>query len=120
MFRIKEVVLYMGTKSKVYSFTDHTYIYGKNNVGKTAFTKVIDFVLGSSEGLSHDGLDHIDEVEAYITNDKTELWIKRTIEGEFQYRRTRRSGYSVVSCETYKDIICDVIITLYERFWGAI
>ena len=60
MFRIKEIILYKGTDSKKYSFTDNTYIYGNNSVGKTAFTKVIDFVLGSSESLTHDGLDNID------------------------------------------------------------
>lgn len=109
MFRIKEVTLYRGANSKKFSFTDNTYIYGNNSVGKTAFTKVIDFVLGSSESLSHDGLDNIDEVGAYITNEKTELWIKRSVNGEFSYRRTENSGFSVVSFETYKDTICDVI-----------
>lgn len=109
MFRIKEIILYKGTNSKKYSFTDNTYIYGNNSVGKTAFTKVIDFVLGSSESLTHDGLDNIDEVGAYITNEKTQLWIKRSINGEFLYRRTEGSGFCVVSFETYKDIICDVI-----------
>lgn len=109
MFRIKEVTLYKGTNSQKYNFTDNTFIYGNNSVGKTAFTKVIDFVLGSSDSLSHDGLDNIDEVGAYITNEKTELWIKRSINGEFSYRRTENSGFSIVSFETYKDIICNVI-----------
>lgn len=109
MFRIKEVTLYSGTNSKKYGLTDNTYIYGKNNVGKTAFTKVIDFVLGSGDSLSHDGLDNIDGVGAYIKNEKTELWIKRSINGEFSYKRTENSGYSVVSLETYKDTICEVI-----------
>ncbi len=109
MFRIKEVILYRGTNSKKYSFTDNTFIYGNNSVGKTAFTKVIDFVLGSSDSLSHDGLDNIDEVGAYITNEKTELWVKRSTEGEFSYKRTENSAFSMVSFETYKDIICDVI-----------
>lgn len=109
MFRIKEVTLYKGTNSQKYNFTDNTFIYGNNSVGKTAFTKVIDFVLGGSDSLSHDGLDNIDEVGAYITNEKTELWIKRSINGEFSYRRTENSGFSIVSFETYKDIICNVI-----------
>lgn len=109
MFRINEIVLYHGTQSKKYAFTDNTYIYGNNSVGKTAFTKVIDFVLGSSETLSHDGLDNIDEVAAYITNSKTKLWIKRSVNDEFSYRRTENSGYSVVSHDNYKDNICDVI-----------
>lgn len=109
MFRLKEVTLHRGTDSKTYSFTDNTYVYGKNSVGKTAFTKVIDFVLGSSEEFSHDGLDGIDEVSAYITNEKTELWIKRSTVGEFSYKRTENSGYSIVSHDTYKDTICEVI-----------
>ncbi len=109
MFRIREVTLFKGTQSKSYGFTDNTYVYGNNSVGKTAFTKVIDFVLGSSEGLLHDGLDNIDEVGAYITNNKTELWIKRSLDGEYAYKRTENSGYSVVSPETYKDTICEVI-----------
>ena len=109
MFRIKEITLYKGTESKTYKFTDNTYVYGNNNVGKTAFTKVLDFVLGSSDPLSHDGLDNIDEVGAYITNDKTELWVKRGRNGEYSYRRTNNSGYSIISAETYKEIICEII-----------
>lgn len=109
MFRIREIVLCKGTEQKIYKFTDNTYVYGNNSVGKTAFTKVIDFVLGSTEELSHDGLDNIEEVRAYITNEKTELWISRNIIGEFAYKRTPNSGYSVVSHDTYKDTICEVI-----------
>ncbi len=109
MFRIKAITLHKGTESKTYDFTDNTYVYGNNSVGKTAFTKVIDFILGSSEGLSHDGLDNIDEVSAYITNEKTELWIKRSVADEFSYKRTKNSGYSVISHDTYKDTICEVI-----------
>lgn len=109
MFRIKEISLYRGIEKKTYSFTENTYVYGNNSVGKTAFTKVIDFVLGCSEGLSHDGLDNIEEVGAYITNEKTELWIKRSILGEFSYKRTENSGYSLVSHETYKATIGEII-----------
>lgn len=109
MFRIKQVTLYKGTESKTYKFTDNTYVYGNNSVGKTAFTKVIDFVLGSSEPLLHDGLDNINEIGAYITNDNTELWIKRSVNGTYSYRRTKNSGYSVVSGETYKELICEII-----------
>jgi len=110
MFRIREITLYRGAISKKYDFTDNAYIYGNNNVGKTAFTKVLDFILGSSEELSHDGLDNIDEVGAYITNEKTELWVKRNnTRGEFSYKRTENSGYSVISYEKYKDMICEVI-----------
>jgi hypothetical protein len=109
MFRIKEVTLYRGVENKTYCLTDNTYIYGNNSVGKTAFTKALDFVLGSSDSLSHDGLNNIDAVGAYITNNKTELWIMRSTKNEFSYKRTENSEYSVISHETYKDRICNMI-----------
>lgn len=109
MFRIKEITLYNGSELKKYSLTKNTFVYGNNSVGKTAFTKVIDYVLGSSDPFIHDGLDNITEVGAYITNDKTELWIRRNVNGEYSYRRTENSGYSIISAETYKEIICEII-----------
>ena len=66
MFRIRSITLYKGTDTKEYLFTDNAYVYGHNNVGKTALTKVIDNALGSSERLSHAGLDNIDAVGAYF------------------------------------------------------
>lgn len=123
MFRIRSVTLYRGTEKKEYSFTNNAYVYGRNSVGKTALTKVIDFVLGSSETLSHDGLDNIEEVGAYIVNEKTELWIKRNLQNDFYYKRTANSGYTLVSEDIYKEIICEVItqnadtkaIKVYQR-----
>lgn len=109
MFRIRSVTLYRGTEKKEYPFSDNAYVYGHNSVGKTALTKVIDFVLGSSEMLSHDGLDNIEGIEAYIVNDKTELWIRRNLKNEYSYKRTKSSGYSLVSSETYKETIREVI-----------
>lgn len=109
MFRIKCITLYKGSEKKEYLFTDNTYVYGHNNVGKTALTKVIDYALGSSEQLSHAGLDNIDAVGAYLANDKTELWIKRTSLGEYFYKRTEASGYTLISADTYKDYISGLI-----------
>lgn len=128
MFRIRKIVLYKGTDKKEYGFSDNAYVYGHNNVGKTALTKIIDFVLGSSDSLSHDGLDNIEEVGAYIVNEKTELWIKRNLQGEFYYKRTESSGYSLVSAEKYKETICEVItdnadtkaIKVYQRVFEEI
>lgn len=109
MFRIRKIILYRGIERKEYIFSDTSYVYGNNNVGKTALTKVIDYVLGSSELLEHAGLDNIEAVGAYFVNEKTELWVKRTIRGEFYYKRTKESGLSLVSMEVYKDVICDLI-----------
>ena len=109
MFRIRSITLYKGMDRKEYPFTDNAYVYGHNNVGKTALTKVIDYALGSSEGLSHAGLDNIDAVGAYLVNDKTELWIKRAIIGEYYYKRTKASEYTLISQDTYKECITELI-----------
>lgn len=109
MFRIKSITLYNGTKEKKYSFSDNVYVYGQNNVGKTAFTKALDFVLGCSDPLRHDGLDYIDAVGASYANEKTELWVKRTTRNEFFYKRTEASDFTLISFETYKDLICELI-----------
>lgn len=109
MFRIRGITFYKGTEKREYSFSDTAYVYGHNDVGKTALTKAIDFVLGSSDSLSHAGLDNIDAVGAYFVNEKTELWVKRTVQGEYYYKRTVASGQTLVSVDTYKDIICGLI-----------
>ena len=109
MFRIRSITLYKGTDTKEYLFTDNAYIYGHNNVGKTALTKVIDYALGSSERLSHAGLDNIDAVGAYLINDRTELWVKRALIGEYYYKRTTESEYTLISPDTYKEYISDLI-----------
>ena len=109
MFRIRKITLSKGIQKKEYSFSDNTYVYGHNSVGKTALTKIIDFVLGSSEILSHDGLDNIEYVGAYIENNNTQLWIKRNLQNEYFYKRTENSKYSHVSLEKYKETICEVI-----------
>lgn len=109
MFRLRSVELYNGIKRKSYFFSDNAYVYGNNSLGKTALTKVIDYVLGSGKPLYHDGLDNIDAVGAYIVNNKTELWIKRSLQGDYYYKRTKNSGYSTVSKEAYKEAIGNVI-----------
>ena len=109
MFRIRSITLYKGTDRKEYLFTANAYVYGHNNVGKTALTKVIDYALGSRECLSHAGLDNIDAVGAYLVNDKTELWVKRTVIGEYYYKRTRASEYTLISPVTYKEYISELI-----------
>ena len=109
MFRMRSITLYRGTEEQEYIFSDNAYVYGHNSVGKTALTKVIDFVLGSSEALSHDGLDNIEGVKAYIENNKTTLWIKRNVQGEYYYKRTEASGYTQISADIYKATICNAI-----------
>ena len=123
MFRIRRITLYKGIEKKELNFSDTAYVYGHNNVGKTALTKVIDYVLGSSDPLSHAGLDNIEAVGAYLVNEKTEIWVKRTIQGDYFYKRTAASEYTLISLDTYKDVICGLItdvpdskaIKVYQR-----
>ena len=123
MFRFNSITFNHKDDNQTYNFSSHSFVYGMNTVGKTAMTKVIDFVLGSSENLHYQGLDNIDSVEAYLTNDTTDLWVKRTIADKFYYKRTENSEYSEVSFETYKNNICLIItqetdsrfVTIYRK-----
>jgi len=109
MFKFESIQFNSNGDTQIYVFSAHAFVYGLNTVGKTALTKAIDFVLGSSDGLTYQGLDNIDSIEAHLTNDLTNLWIKRTIAGDFFYKRTSDSQYSEVSSDVYKDNICLII-----------
>ena len=109
MFKIESISFINGNDSQTYKFSSHAFVYGLNTVGKTALTKAIDYVLGSSDGLTYQGLDNIESIEAHLTNGLTNLWIKRTINGNYYYKRTPESQYSEVSSEVYKDNICLII-----------
>ncbi len=109
MFRLNSIQFNNGKDYQVYTFSNHAFIYGRNTVGKTALTKAIDYILGSSDMLTYQGLDNIESIEAYLTNDQTKLWIKRVVGGGFFYKRTSDSQYSEVSSEVYKENICLII-----------
>ena len=106
MFKLESIIFNHGNESQSYKFSQHAFVYGKNTVGKTALTVVIDYILGGSVSLSYDGLDNIDSIEAYITNEQTELWIKRDCSDGYFYKRTLESEYSEVSLEVYKENLC--------------
>lgn len=109
MFKIESISFTNGNDTQTYKFSSHAFVYGLNTVGKTALTKAIDYVLGSSDGLTYQGLDNIESIEAHLTNGLTNLWIKRTTNGSYYYKRTTESQYSEVSSEVYKDNICLII-----------
>lgn len=109
MFRLESIQFNNGNDKQIYTFTAHTFVWGPNTVGKTALTKAIDFILGSSDQLSYQGLDNIDSMEALLTNESTNLWVGRTIDGRFFYKRTRESDFTEVSQDVYKDNICLMI-----------
>lgn len=128
MFKIQEISLWNGSEHKDYFFNENVYIYGKNSVGKTALAKVIDHVLGDHRKLDYAGLDHLTEVGAKITNDKTKLWVKRSLQANtgFFYKRTQNSDYSEISGDTYRDIIQNIIhekidghrLNVYRKVFG--
>lgn len=109
MFRLKSIQFNNGEDKQIYVFTAHSFVWGPNTVGKTALTKAIDYILGSNNPLSYQGLDNIESIEAHLTNESTDLWLKRTISGSFFYKRTTESQYSEVSQDVYKDNICLMI-----------
>ena len=109
MFRLESIQFNRADEKQTYSFTSHTFVWGPNTVGKTAMTKAIDFILGSSEGLTYQGLDNIDSVEAHLTNESTNLWVRRVVNGGFFYKRTKESEFSEISQDVYKDNICLMI-----------
>lgn len=73
MFKIESISFINGNDSQSYQFSSHAFVYGLNTVGKTALTKAIDYVLGSSDGLTYQGLDNIESIEAHLTNGLTNL-----------------------------------------------
>ena len=113
MFKVEVIRFNHADEVQEYKFSEHCFVYGKNTRGKTALTIVIDYILGSSDKLTYQGLDNIDSIEALLKNERTSLWIKRTVkEGGYFYRRTKESDYSEVSADTYKDNICLILTQL--------
>ena len=129
MFRIRSISLFSKGREIEYSFSDNAYVYGHNSKGKTALVKVIDYVLGhnvpkrNESDTIHDGLDNIDEFGLYIVNDGRELWLKRKLKGDYLYKRTKTSDYTIISEKKYKELICELItdkvddnkINVYEK-----
>ena len=84
MFKVDLIRFNHADEFQEYKFSEHSFVYGKNTRGKTALTMAIDYILGSSDKLTYQGLDNIDSIEALLKNEMTSLWIKRTVkEGEY-------------------------------------
>lgn len=110
MFKLESIKFIHNEETQEYRFTEHSFIFGENTRGKTALTVAIDYILGSGEKLTYQGLDHIDSIEAHLTNELTNLWIKRNIGGGCFYRRTEESDFTEVSLDIYKDNISLMLI----------
>lgn len=118
MFRLRELYLWNGEEvAPPYKFTDSAFVYGSNSKGKTALAETIDYVLGRSEDLKHDGLDNITHISALVSNGNAMLWIKRSVHDGigYYYKRTRNSSYSEVSNDEYRDLIGELITDKYDK-----
>lgn len=120
MFKMESIKFIHNEESQEYKFAIHSFIYGKNTRGKTALTIAIDYVLGSSEALTYQGLDNIDYVEAHLSNDLTHIWVKRDMYGGYFYRRTEESDFIEVSADIYKDNICLILTSNQNNYYKDI
>lgn len=127
MFKIEMIRFNNKEDFQEYYFTMHSFVYGKNTRGKTALTIAIDYVLGSGDELTYQGLDNIDSLEALLKNDNTSLWLKRTVKDKgYFFRRTEASEYSKVSEAIYKDNISIMLteqrntsyLNIYKRIFN--
>ncbi len=98
-------------ESTNYAFDKFTYIYGKNNVGKSAMICALDFVLGKSDIKLTDkeGLDNIFSIELEINDSIDQLFLKRTINDDFYYKNSINDEYFEVDDNLYKQEISNFI-----------
>lgn len=88
-----------------YEFYDSTYVYGANNVGKTAMVQAIDYVLGKSDFniKNKEGLDNIDYIEVKIIDGSDSLFLKRTSDNVCSYKKDEIDNYIDTSESLYKE-----------------
>lgn len=116
MFKICKLRLWNQDAVKEYNLGTITYIYGSNSVGKTLFAECIDFILGTTEDdiLKKDGMENITAIEAFIANNKLNLWVKRDSNARFYYKLAKSDKYSLVSRESYVEEISKIIFPKIE------
>ncbi len=101
---IKLIYLDNSVEPTIYKFKGVNYIYGTNNVGKTAMVKVVDFVTAKDDFdiKSYDGLDNIEAIETCLVHDSDTLFLKRTKDNIYSYKKSEDSQYVETSDELYK------------------
>ena len=101
---IKLIYLDNSVEPTVYKFKGVNYIYGTNNVGKTAMVKVVDFVTAKDDFdiKSYDGLDNIEAIETCLVHDNDTLFLKRTKDNIYSYKKSGDSQYVETSDDLYK------------------
>ena len=113
MFKIKRMTVNysIDIQPSNYEFDDITYIYGKNNVGKTVMIYALDFVLGKSDANldKKEGLDNISSIELEINDNNDSLFIKRTRNDEYFYKISKEDEYFQVDNILYKKEISNFI-----------
>lgn len=109
MFRLSRILFHKGLDKQEYIFTEHSFIYGPNAVGKTALAKIIDFMLGKSGPLIYAGTGGIEKIEAVFTNDKKELFLLRDLDGHCFYKAKEDSPILLLSLVAYKEKISNIV-----------
>ncbi|MBQ6980284.1 MAG: hypothetical protein IJQ07_06535 [Clostridia bacterium] len=107
MFKINDVKLiysYSDVAPTIYSFDKVNYIYGTNNVGKTAMVKAIDFVLAKDDFNlgAYEGLDNVQAIEICLIHDNDYLYLKRSVDNIYSYKKSSGSMFVETSSELYK------------------
>lgn len=101
---IKLIYLDNSVEPTIYKFKGVNYIYGTNNVGKTALVKVVDFVTAKDDFdiKSYDGLDNIEAIETCLVHDSDTLFLKRTKDNIYSYKKSEDSQYVETLDDLYK------------------
>lgn len=108
MFRIEYVKL--DDYDKYFFDRPSTFIFGKNNVGKSLLVEILDYMLGSSRKAKSNiwllaGMDNIKYLECKIkVENEKYLFLKREANNLF-FKRIETDGFQKVTMDTYKELI---------------
>lgn len=101
-----------------YVFDKVTYIYGRNNVGKSAMLYALDYVLGKSQVYLNEkeGLNNISSIEILFGNEEEKMFLKRNVEDEYFYKMAEEDEYFQVDDISYKQQISNLINRGQEKY----
>lgn len=101
-----------------YVFDKVTYIYGRNNVGKSAMLYALDYVLGKSQVSLNEkeGLNNISSIEILFGNEEEKMFLKRNVEDEYFYKMAEEDEYFQVDDISYKQQISNLINRGQEKY----
>lgn len=117
MFKIEKVIL--NGIDEIKFENDLTFVYGRNNVGKSVLVKCIYFLLGEKsdeEIWKMQGMENVLFLECLIHVDNGFLYLKRSIEHTLFYKYDANDEYSLIDIDNYKEIIQSYISSSSDLF----